>query len=349
MRALSWRIAVNARRGDFRHSLIDRYTRIEVLASIAMDPKDKDNRTSHPAQQRQLLGLEHQLDTSLPSDEADRWMGEKRELERVVTDFKELANTFRRLTVIKPGPEALDEMEKALARLPSGDSLAKIVEDLRSKAAQVIKRSRHERIDSFKRFEAEFIRLARSSGENAREVAEGWRVGPLELQVRQEKAQCRTLYNREVLINWSCVTSTEDIQRITDKSLALLKKALLPETTMADSFWEAYEECRSRRGATGKGNPDVVPLIDFYRELRLTLARRDLAQRADKKFSYADFPRWAFLYNLDVYFSRSASLPPEKRLTLQTGSQQETRRIGFVVNGLDALQDYKVVCFIRKS
>ncbi|CAA9583936.1 MAG: hypothetical protein AVDCRST_MAG88-3684, partial [uncultured Thermomicrobiales bacterium] len=38
--------------------------------------------------------------------------------------------------------------------------------------------------------------------------------------------------------------------------------------------------------------------------------------------------------------------PGSPRLGLQTGSQQESRTIGMVVNGLDAHQDYKTMCFI---
>jgi hypothetical protein len=90
----------------------------------------------------------------------------------------------------------------------------------------------------------------------------------------------------------------------------------------------------------------LVPLVDFYRQLRLTLVRRDLGQRPDKKLSYVEFPQWAFLYNLDRYRSLSSNIPRETRLVVQTGSQQETQRFGMITDGLDARQDYKVVCYV---
>jgi len=81
--------------------------------------------------------------------------------------------------------------------------------------------------------------------------------------------------------------------------------------------------------------------------VRVALVRRELArEQPDKKLRWGELPRWAFLYNLDRYRALGAAAPDAGRLGLQTGSQQESRTIGVVVNGLDAHQDYKTMCFI---
>jgi hypothetical protein len=317
-----------------------------------LEPKNEQPLVSGPTAQGHLFETgpgDKPTDSSLGRELRD-WREVQLAVQEIVAEFRKVVAPLRAIAELKPRqPDILDKLDQALARLASGESVGKTVEALRAKGREVIARGRRQRVEEFKRIEAEFIRRSRDENHVVRESAEGWRLGPLELQVRREQAQCRTLYNREVLLDWSRVATLDDIQQISAKSLELLKKWLLPESTLADSFWEAYEECRARRRAAEKGNPDVVPLLDFYRELRLALARHDLAQRPDKKFSYPEFPKWAFLHNLDVYMSRSSSLPADRRLTLQTGSQQETRRIGMVVNGLDARQEYKAVCFIRQG
>lgn len=79
----------------------------------------------------------------------------------------------------------------------------------------------------------------------------------------------------------------------------------------------------------------------------MALVRHELeGQPPDRKLRWGELPRWAFLYNLDRYRALGAAVPEARRLGLQTGSQQESRGFGMVVNGLDAQQDYKTMSFV---
>ena len=123
--------------------------------------------------------------------------------------------------------------------------------------------------------------------------------------------------------------------------------AAYPDDLLARVFWDAYEQERARRRPGRGARPEAVPLLDFYRGLRVALVRHELEeQQPDKKLRYAELPRWTFLYNLDRYRALGAAVPEARRLGYQTGSQQESRTIGVVVNGLDAQQDYKTMCYI---
>lgn len=307
--------------------------------------------STRAAQQGELFTdrIENSESAKKGQQSAEAWPGERQAVHAIIAEFKKLLGPLQSVTAVRPGaPDSLAKLEAALARLPGGDAFGQMVDGLRRKAAEAVARARRERIQAFRRIETDFVRGVQAQGESVREQANGWRVGPLEFQVRREQAQCRWLYNREVLAEWSMVTSLNDVERTRAKSLELLRKAALPEASLREAFWEAYRECiRLQQG--GKANPSLVPLLDFYRQLRLTLVSRDLAQRTDKKLSYAEFPKWAFLYNLDLYRTLSSSVPRETRLAFQTGSQQETRRLGVVTNGLDPGQDYKVVCYILQG
>jgi hypothetical protein len=85
---------------------------------------------------------------------------------------------------------------------------------------------------------------------------------------------------------------------------------------------------------------------DFYKEFRITQARHDVNRKADKVLTFPEFPLWAFLYNLDLYIAHAGSTAPEIRLALETGSQNETNKSGYVTNGQNPQQDYKMHVFL---
>lgn len=274
---------------------------------------------------------------------------ELQSVKTVIAEFKKLTGPLQNVTIVKLGTaETLEKLDLALTRLPSGDAFGQKIDELRKKAREVVAKARRERIQNFRQIETNFLKSIRDQCQSFREQANGWRIGPLELQVRPEQAQCRWLFDREVIAEWSSISSLETLQRSMTKSIEILNKAALPESVLKDIFWEAYQECvRLQQG--GKANPELIPLPKFYRQLRLTLVGRDLAQRPDKKLSHAEFPKWMFLYNLDLYRRLSPSLFINKRLVFQTGSQQETESFGMVTNGLDPSEDYKKVCYILKG
>lgn len=275
--------------------------------------------------------------------------GERGAVQSVVSEARKMAEPFQAFAAIKPGSaDSLEKLESALARLPAGDTFSRAVEALRTRASETLTRARRERGDAFRRIETEFVQSSRTQGEPVREQSNGWRVASLELQVRREQGQIRWLYNREVLIDWSPVTSAAVFADARGKAQLLLKKEELPETVLKDAFWDTYQECLRLQQSQGRSS-NLVPLGDFYRELRLTLVRRELTQKPDKRISQAEFPKWAFLYNLDRYRTLAASLPADRRLALQTGSQRDTARLGMVTNGLDGRQDYQVVCYVLQG
>jgi len=108
-------------------------------------------------------------------------------------------------------------------------------------------------------------------------------------------------------------------------------------------FFDAYEYLKWKRNQRGLSNDRTVPAREFYKEVRVALLRK----RLELKQSPKDLQLWAFLYNLDLYSASITQIPQTKRLGLQSGSQHEVSKgLGIVVNGLDALQDYKTICYI---
>lgn len=282
--------------------------------------------------------------TELKTDE----INEKTCLRSLQNDFSKIINMFNAILRVTPGRvDSLDKIDAALKKLPEGDTLGKLIDELREKINNFINEARRERALSFKRFEADFVRTAREQ-KYIREMDQGWRVGALEIQVKRERSQIRLLYNEEVIIRWQPVGNRQDIDKAEERAMAMLNGAKLPANMLVEVFWNAYEQAEESRKKAGKAYGQLVPILDFYQEVRLALIRYQLkGKKPDKKLSYAEFPRWAFLYNLDHYRLLVSNVPEEKRLGFQTGSQGDVSSgMGVVINGLDAREDYKVVCYV---
>ena len=263
-------------------------------------------------------------------------------------DFRRLAGPLTTLAKVRPSdPKALERLDAALRRLPAGELLGQEVDQLRERASRFLDEARRARVAAFRPLEAEYVRTAREQGKQLRERANGWRIDMLALELQREQARARFLYNREVLVPWSPVGGAEDLARLEERARALLEKAAYSDDMLREVFWNAYERARARRQQGRKGREETVPILDFYRAVRVALVDYELAdEKPDKRLRYGELPRWAFLYNLDRYRAQAAGMPEARRLGLQTGSQQESRTIGVVVNGLDAQQDYKTMCYI---
>ncbi|MEW5817138.1 MAG: hypothetical protein AB1798_17300, partial [Spirochaetota bacterium] len=283
--------------------------------------------------------------TELKTDE----INEKTGLRSLRNDFSKIINMLNAITKVTPGRvDSLDKIEAALKNLPAGDTLGKLIDELRERTHTFLNEARRARALSFKRFEADFIIAAKEQKKYIREMDQGWRVGALEIQVKRELSQIRLLYNKETVIGWQPVGNREDIDKAEERALAMLKGAELPANMLVEIFWDAYEQVKESRKKAGEAYGQLVPILDFYREVRLALIRYQLkGKKPDKKLSYAEFPRWAFLYNLDRYRLLVSAIPEEKRLGFQTGSQGDVSSgMGVVINGLDAREDYKVICYV---
>lgn len=282
------------------------------------------------------------------ADDQGDTAGAVENLPQLQAEYRRLAGPLTAVAKIKPtDPRALERLAAALERLPPGAALAQALDDLRERTTRFSHAARRERIATFRPIEAEWVRAARAEGKSVRERSSGWRVAMLELGLQREQARARFFYNREALTPWSPIGSPDDLTALEERARALLRGGTFPDEMLIAVFHDAYEGARAARRRGDKGRPEAVSLPDFYRGVRVALVRHELAgQGPEKKLRWAELPRWAFLYNLDRYRALGTAVPTGQRLGLQTGSQQETRQFGMVVNGLDATQDYKTMCFI---
>ena len=283
-----------------------------------------------------------------PTEDADDQPTDAAELPQLQAEYRRLVAPLSALAKLKPAdPRVLERLDAALKRLPPGDTLGQTLDQLRERTERYLQPARRERIAALRPIEAEWVRAARDAAKSLRERSAGWRVDLLELGLQREQARARFFYNREALTPWSPVGSAADLTALEDRALALLRGVAFPDAMLLAVFRDAYDSEHAARQRAGKGRAESIPLPDFYRSVRVALVRHELAgQGPEKKLRWAELPRWAFLYNLDRYRALAATLPEDQRLGLQTGSQQESRQFGLVVNGLDATQDYKTMCFV---
>ncbi len=269
-------------------------------------------------------------------------------LAQLQVEYRRMAGPLAAVAKIKPtDPRALGQLATALERLPSGVALGQALEELRERTTRFAQAARRERIATFRPIEAEWVRAARAAGQSVRERSSGWRVGMLELALQREQARARFFYNREALTPWSPIGDPTDLAALEERARTLLRGVALQDELLIAVFHDAYEGARAARQRDDRGRAEVVPLPDFYRGVRVALVRHEVAEQGpEKKLRWAELPRWAFLHNLDRYRALGTTVPEKQRLGLQTGSQQETRQFGMVVNGLDATQDYKTMCFV---
>lgn len=268
-------------------------------------------------------------------------------MEDIKQSIKNLQNitrcfgNFEKLDLKKA--EGLLEFEKLVKSLPSGEIIGKSLDEWRITAGVAIDKNMAARRENFGRFVAEFIRAQREAKTTVREFNNAWRVGSVEMQLRAEQASAQFTYNNEVLFKWFPIASGESLSKQFAEVKKQLEDAALPLEKLIDVFWAAYEFLKWKRVQRNDPNPHVVPAQDFYREVRVALARSSF----DAKQPAKDLPKWAFLYNLDRYLSSSGQILQNKRIGTQAGSQHEVSSgKGIIINGLDANQDYKTICHI---
>jgi hypothetical protein len=256
----------------------------------------------------------------------------------------DLLRPLAALTKLTP-EQAVDagKLESLLRALPDGATLGAVVDEVKAEGLSLAERTRKDRETNFRRIEADYVNQAKASGHSVRELDTGWRIGLLELHVDRGQGRLRLLYNRELLQDWTAVGSLASFEKSVSIATDRLRKAEIPDDLLRRVFWNAYQESKKR------GSSDRVPLRDLYRELRLELVRSELeGGRTERKLTFAEFPKWAFLYNLDRYRHQSASIPQEMRLALETGSQVDhTKGLSMVVGGLDPREPYKTYCYVH--
>ncbi|MGQ4807433.1 hypothetical protein NKDENANG_00781 [Candidatus Entotheonellaceae bacterium PAL068K] len=243
----------------------------------------------------------------------------------------------------------LDELARALDRVPAGETLQRAVEELRERTNAWLRHEREIRQQAFRRLEAELIRELRNAGQALKELDNSWRIGRLALEVGRDRARSRALYNGEQVIAWKAIATTDDLQALLKQADAQLDKQTVPTEVWVNVLWSAYSNLRQHASTLSADSAPRVPIREMFRECRIELVRKELSsgQPGKRLTRYSDFPKWAFLYNLDRYRSLGSQVPENRRLAFETGSQVETNRIGFTLSGLDPMQNYKIFCYVR--
>ena len=262
-------------------------------------------------------------------------------------DWKQLLAPLAAIAAVRAEkPEGLDQLDKALKKLPNGSVLGRAVDDLKAKTAAFVKASKQERRAEFRKIEAAFVNARRKSGTPLRELDHAWRIGSIELQVHREQARARALYNREQVVGWKPITSPDDLEALVAAANAELEKRSLPDKVLTEVCWRAYLTLAEQRAKDKKIDAARIPLLDLLREFRVALLRHELSTgKIDRKPKYVEFPMWSLLHNLDRYRKLGSKVPIEKRIAVETGSQRQTRSKGIILNGLDAKDEYKVFCY----
>ena len=262
--------------------------------------------------------------------------------------FKEFSKYLKAFQSIKPGEaNAIEKFERAIKELPAPELLIKALEENITAGRKFIEEVRDIRAQSFKKHETEYIKDLKTEGKHIREYSGGWRVGKLQINVKPELSKVRILFNGEILINWSNISSKTDFAVFEAKADSMLDRESIPGNEIIDILWESFRQSLSHM--PDKTNTSLVPIRDFYKEVRIALLRKFLDGKNPtvKIDKHLEFPIWAFLYNLDIYRSLGSKIPDNKKLGLQTGSMQEVSQgKGLVVNGLDPYDEYKVMCYV---
>lgn len=273
-------------------------------------------------------------------------MNTDEQLKTVKRDARALLRPLEALSKLRASSASfVDDLTKALKKLPVPDAFADAVEELRGHAGDLLEAERRLRTEQFGRVEAAYIARVREEGKKLREFSSSWRIGPIELELNREQSKARVLYNKEEVIGWKPVAAAEDLEDLEAKARAQLEKQALSEDELVGVVAAAFRRGRAERRSAP--NPDLVPIHDLLREIRLELARRELSgSKPGRRLKTADFPMWALLYNLDCYRTISGRSGDGGLVGFQTGSMQEQQKgLGALLNGLDAVQDYRVFCY----
>lgn len=272
-------------------------------------------------------------------------------LRQLREDCRTIVEPFLKVSKTKAGdPKSIDQIRSALEKWPSSTAIGKAAGELQDQLKRFLDVAQQAQADAFSQALSDYVRDAVGRDLGKRELNEGWRIGPFEFDLKRAESKVRVLYNGEVLLAWTKVAALADFRRLETTAIDKLKGSGPEDEQLPDLLWSAYETLRAQRRAQSKADPGLVPLVDLYPQLRRELVELDLSfGRPDCELRFPRFPRWAFLYCLDRYRAMRAAIPAGKRLSLETGSQRESGRIGMRLNGLDARSSYETYCYVRAT
>ena len=152
--------------------------------------------------------------------------------------FKEFSKYLKAFQSIKPGEaNAIEKFERAIKELPAPELLIKALEENITAGRKFIEEVRDIRAQSFKKHETEYIKDLKTEGKHIREYSGGWRVGKLQINVKPELSKVRILFNGEILINWSNISSKTDFAAFEAKADSMLERESIPGNEIIDILW----------------------------------------------------------------------------------------------------------------
>jgi hypothetical protein len=267
------------------------------------------------------------------------------ELKSLQKALDSVLRPFLALLKIQPSnPKAIEQLTQALQAAPSGATVVEPIDAAVAALRRYVDEHRSVRESSFRRIEAAFISSVRERGGSVKELESGWRIGFTELAMDRPQGRASVLYNGETVVPWRPVQSDADLGKLIDEADKKLAAAELPHDQLRTVMNAAYVEARRT------GSPGRVPMPDFFRAFRLALVQDDLRSgKPEKRLRHAEFPRWAFLYNIDRYRDRASEIGAD-RLDFEPGSQADNAKgLGMVVNGLARDGVHKKVCYVVRS
>lgn len=277
-------------------------------------------------------------------------MDEKAELNKLKKEYSDSFKGIIDISKMKIDDEALDLFDNIVKKMPPGQTLGNRVEELRKKSNEIIRELMRVRIESFQRGVTKFVNDSRDNGSFVKQTSDGWRIDQFEYVLKTEVAKVCLLYNREIIIPWHSVGSSEDLEKLKNKAIGLLKKFEIDFDEMLTAFVDGFKEAVRRRKQANLSTESPIDIHDFIREFRIALLRNQLTGKLGKELKYADLPEWALLYNLDRYKMNMSNIPENKRFILSVPSQKtQSEGKSVLLGGLDYKRDYEYFSGVKAS
>jgi hypothetical protein len=271
------------------------------------------------------------------------------DIPKIKKEISGIATLFNGLEKIKLNdPNFLQKIENYLKKVPTQEEIPRLYENLK-KLERLVQQSNDRKIGEFqKKFTAYLTNLNELKIDYKINDTYSIRVGCLEIQGKPENATVSIFYNRSVIIHQKPVNSSEDIKTYVKDSMEKLSKSKIEEKLLIDLVYRAYSTLCSERAKQNPEGANRVPIIDLYKEIIVQLIKNEVWAKKTLNFKLKDFsfPEWAFLYNLDRYKILYDSIPENKRLIFGRGSQEQTKEIGVVLNGLNPNLGYEKFSYV---
>jgi hypothetical protein len=272
--------------------------------------------------------------------------GEENSLTAIQKRWQQLARSAGAVANAKPvDAEGFEKFESAFKKLRDVADFKQDVEELHNDTGEAIRVGRLSLVAAFRAAESEFVSGLKKEGKSPKEGDSSWRIGRIELEVRREQAQVRSLYNRVPLTSWRVVSSSTEFQKLIEESDKKLDDAEIPDAMRDRAIWDAYDHLCSKAKSSDPKRSARISLQELYREVRVAIVRAELSSgQPDRKLKYAELPKWAYLFNIDRYRATASDRASHRVLALETGSQKESAR-ALTFNGLKQNQEYKRYCW----